>query len=153
MPTVTGDEFPEDERTPVNGSNAEILLFRAQRTDSNAQLTVANTDELKQSIAATNVRIDNVVGELGDLRVETGKLAGGVEALVKVLDKQTDLMGRQLDAASQRQTTVTVTDAEVKIKNATAWNANWRTIVLSIFGAGGLASVVILAAFKAKGCG
>jgi hypothetical protein len=83
-----------DKHTPVNASKQELMAFHVQRTDS-------TTAELKQSIAATNVRIDGVMTELGDLRAETSKLTGGVEQIVRSNDRLAGIMEKQLEASNE----------------------------------------------------
>lgn len=153
----------EDLRTDPNASDYETLQRRAHRAALASAEAASTTQEIRQDLAATNLRIDNVVNELGDFRTETGKaigaLSGEVKALVKVYDKQTDVLLKQLDAANEaKKLTLTAElnvgtqKALVPVEDARARRANWRTIVLSIFGAGGIAFAIVAFLTSGKAC-
>ncbi len=64
-----------DEGTPIDGSNFEVLSYRAKRSS--------------EQIGQINTRLDGVTETLGDMRQTLGTVSGQLTALVPLVQQQT----------------------------------------------------------------
>ncbi len=154
--TVSDEDF--DSNTPVNASDTELIAFRLARTTTSSKIAAENSAELKSSLRATNERIDNVVGELSELRETVGEMKGSVEAFTKSNERLVGIMEKQLDASNQRQNTIVQTETETKrqialvpVEQARSWIDTRKTIVGAVFSSAAITALIAWFT-SGKGC-
>ncbi len=154
--TVRDDE-DFDGKTPVNASDAELIAFRLSRTSTDSRRAADNSAELRremrEDVGRVNERIDGVIEKVDGVSGDVREMKGQLTTLVGLVEKQ-------LDAANEVKTLTVTTKLDVEkaqamvpVDRARASIENWKVVVGSIFGTGGIVFIVLGMLGKLGKCG
>ncbi len=150
-----GSERREPERTPVGATAIEAIDFRTEkmRVEHREDMTVTNERLFAMAGAIADVRV-GVAKELGDIREDFATRTGALDTKMEGIVVGFDMLNKTLlPLLTQQQQTMTVTTtSQVKVSEAKQldlldgkkWSREMWAKVLALFGAGGLASTLII---------